>query len=110
MQQVGIFPGGPSKYFLEPPGGAVLVPPPPGIGRNVFRGPKYFDIDMSVVKRFTPPKMRFFGESAGLELRANAFNLFNKLNLRSFGYYDSSTMIQQPGFWTGDECARGSRR
>jgi hypothetical protein len=98
MREFGNFPGGPSKYFLAPPGGTVLVPPPPGIGRNVFRGPRYFDIDMSVVKRFTLPKMRFFGEGPGLEFRANAFNLFNKLNLKNFQYYDSSTMINSPDF------------
>jgi carboxypeptidase family protein len=52
----------------------------PGIGRNVLRGPHYFSVDMSAVKRFRLPK--FFGESAGLDIRANFLNAFNSLNLR----------------------------
>jgi hypothetical protein len=98
QRQYGNFPGGPAQYFTAPPGGTVLVPPPPGIGRNVFRGPHYFNLDMSAVKRFRLPKTNIFGEAAGLELRANAFNIFNKLNLSNFGWNSSSTQINSPDF------------
>jgi Carboxypeptidase regulatory-like domain/TonB dependent receptor len=57
------------------------IPTPPGIGRNSFRGPGYFDIDASLSKSFGLPRMRVLGEGAKLEFRANFYNLFNKLNL-----------------------------
>jgi hypothetical protein len=48
---------------------------------------------MSFGKRFTLPKMRVFGENAGFELKANAFNIFNKLNLTPFGFNTNSTSL-----------------
>ena len=57
------------------------LPPPPGADRNSFTGPSYRDIDMSLAKNFGLPKVRWLGEGAGLEIRADAFNLFNILNL-----------------------------
>lgn len=65
----------------------------PGIGRNVFRGPRYSAVDMSLVKRFGLPSMAFIGESAGLELRANFFNIFNQLNLAPFGFFGPSVVL-----------------
>ena len=66
---------------------------PPGIGRNSFRGPHYFNIDMSLVKQTRLPSALHLGEGANLELRANFFNIFNKLNLAPFGFDSSSTRI-----------------
>jgi hypothetical protein len=44
-------------------------------GRGVFRGPNYANMDLSVIKRFPiTERMRF-------TLRADFFNLFNKVNL-----------------------------
>jgi Carboxypeptidase regulatory-like domain len=57
------------------------LPGAPGVGRNSFRGPRYFDVDMTLSKAFGLPKMRVLGEGAKFELRANFFNIFNKLNL-----------------------------
>jgi len=57
------------------------LPIAPGIGRNAFYGPRYFSTDFTGVKGFGLPKMRVLGENARLELRANAYNLFNQLNL-----------------------------
>jgi hypothetical protein len=57
------------------------VPGAPGVGRNAFRGPRYYDVDATLSKSFGLPRMRVLGEGAKLELRANFFNLFNKLNL-----------------------------
>jgi hypothetical protein len=75
----GIFPvnsahprGGPD-YFITTGRG------PAGIGRNSFRGPRYFNVDFSVAKTIGLPG--FLGEASNFELRANFFNAFNILNL-----------------------------
>jgi hypothetical protein len=57
------------------------LPTFPGISRNSFTGPGYFDIDASLSKSFGLPRMRILGEGAKIEFRANFYNLFNKLNL-----------------------------
>jgi hypothetical protein len=92
------FPGGALKYFEPPPAGNFPVPPLPGIGRNVFRGPRYFDVDLSAAKRFKLPKMPLVGEDSAIEIRANAFNLFNKLNLQAFLFNSASTQINSGDF------------
>jgi hypothetical protein len=78
----GNFPGGGLVYF-DPnnPGGTLL----PGIGRNSFRGPKYFAVDLSVAKRTGLPS--FLGEGTFFEVKANFFNAFNNLNLANFGFF-----------------------
>jgi hypothetical protein len=55
--------------------------PSPGIARNSFRGPGYFDVDATLSKSFGLPNNKVLGESSKLEIRANFYNLFNKLNL-----------------------------
>ncbi|MEP6740872.1 MAG: carboxypeptidase regulatory-like domain-containing protein [bacterium] len=87
-----------TEFFVPPPGGNVAVPPQPGIGRNVFRGPRYLSVDMSVVKRFRMPKFTHAGEAAGIDLRANFFNVFNTLNLAPFEFGSLSTIIDFPYF------------
>jgi hypothetical protein len=57
------------------------LPGVPGIGRNAFIGPRYSDLDLALTKAFGLPSMKVLGEGAKFEIRANAFNLFNKLNL-----------------------------
>ncbi|HST52930.1 MAG TPA: carboxypeptidase regulatory-like domain-containing protein [Pyrinomonadaceae bacterium] len=86
------FPGGGSAFFstAAPVGFQV-----PGIGRNSFRGPHYFDVDMSVAKRFGLPG---FGEGKFLELKANFFNIFNLLNLQPFNFNTSSTQVNSSTF------------
>jgi hypothetical protein len=96
----GNFPGGASKYFTAATASSSGAPPIPAVGRNSFRGPRYTGIDMSFGKRFTLPRMRVFGENAGFELKANAFNIFNKLNLTPFGFNSSSTQITSSTFGT----------
>jgi hypothetical protein len=106
----GIFPGNldPSVVVRVPPtpNGTIvrtryftMVPPgslssPPGIGRNSFRGPRYFSVDLNVGKRTGLPK--FMGEGSFLELRANIFNAFNNLNLAPFGFF--SNVIEDSNF------------
>jgi hypothetical protein len=57
------------------------IPQAPGIARNSFTGPSYFDVDATLSKSFGFPKMPLVGEGAKLEFRANFYNLFNKVNL-----------------------------
>ncbi|HEX5082119.1 MAG TPA: TonB-dependent receptor [Blastocatellia bacterium] len=84
------FPGGGAPFFIvfKQADGSVA---PPGIGRNSFRGPSYFNVDFSLVKETRLPKI--LGEGANLELRANFFNVFNKLNLGSFDFGSNATRI-----------------
>jgi hypothetical protein len=84
-QPFGNFPNGPASYFTPPDLSATGVPPEPGVGRNSFRGPRYSSVDFTLSKNFGLPTMKFFGENAGLEIRANFYNLFNQLNIAPLG-------------------------
>jgi hypothetical protein len=64
----------------------------PGIGRNSFRGPGYLGVDAAFSKNVR------LGEKVNLQLRANAFNVFNKLNLVPFSFGTESTTIENPNF------------
>jgi Carboxypeptidase regulatory-like domain/TonB dependent receptor-like, beta-barrel len=58
--------------------------PAPGtqgnVGRNTFRGPRYFNVDLSLIKSF---KLPWTGSSQGAiaQFRIEAFNAFNTTNL-----------------------------
>ncbi|HLK21462.1 MAG TPA: TonB-dependent receptor, partial [Bryobacteraceae bacterium] len=69
---------------------------PPGIGRNSFRGPHFFQTDFSFAKNTRLPF--FFGETSNLELRANFFNIFNQLNLQPFSFSGGGTHPDDPFF------------
>jgi hypothetical protein len=91
-------PGGCNSIFLttlnrNAAGQATFLLNPPGIGRNSFRGPRYFSADLTVSKRFNLPEGFRIGENTGLDLRANFFNVFNNLNLLPFGFASDSTRI-----------------
>lgn len=47
------------------------------LGRNVYRGPGFAQVDLSVAKRFT------LAEGLSLQLRMDAFNAFNRVNLNN---------------------------
>jgi len=61
------------------------IPTFPGVARNSFYGPGYFDVDATLSKSFGIPSNKVLGENAKLEIRANFYNLFNKLNLNGNG-------------------------
>jgi hypothetical protein len=70
-------------YGSQYPGGKALnplafaVPQVPGqgnLGRNSFRGFGFTQLDFSLARRFS------FGERAGLQFRADVFNIFNHPN------------------------------
>jgi hypothetical protein len=86
------WPGGGAKYFNITSAG------PPGIGRNSFRGPRYFATDLSVAKQFKLPSRLRLGEGTGIDVSANLYNLFNTLNLTPFGFFDSGIFADSPQF------------
>jgi hypothetical protein len=57
--------------------------PAPGqqgsLGRNTFRGPRYFNVDMALVKSIRMPFV--VGTGSDVQLRLETFNLFNTTNL-----------------------------
>ena len=91
-EMLGNFPNGPDTYFAPPALSATGVPPPPGVGRNSFRGPRYSSVDFTLSKGFGLPNMKFFGENANLEIRANFYNLFNQLNIQPLGSQNIGTI------------------
>jgi TonB dependent receptor len=87
------------------PAGNVALPPIPGLRRNAFVGPNYRNIDMTLAKAFGLPNTRLLGENARIEIRADAFNLFNILNLDPMQVRNT---VNQPNFGT-DQIALGGR-
>ena len=79
----------------------------PGIGRNVFRGPRYSDLDMSFAKEFGLPHLGILGEGAKLDLRFNFFNILNTLNLAPFNSNTDPTRIQLTSFGTATSALAG---
>jgi len=59
---------------------AAFTSGPAATGRNAFRGPGLFNVDLSVARRIG---LRWLGEAAALTLRADAFNFFNHANLNN---------------------------
>ncbi len=55
--------------------------PGTGIGRDALTGPRYKSLDMTLVKAFGLPHAPVLGENAKIEIRVDAYNLFNNLNL-----------------------------
>lgn len=82
------YPLGALAYFTVPTYTAVTAnlpttfgaPQTPGVARNFLTGPDYKDVDATISKAFGFPKIRGIGENAKIEIRADAFNLFNQLN------------------------------
>jgi carboxypeptidase family protein/TonB-dependent receptor-like protein len=96
------YPKGGTAYFATPTytayGGTKYgnaLPQSPGIDRNSLNGPQYRDVDMSISKAFGLPNNRVLGESARIELRLDAFNVFNNLN---FNPNNISTNIANSNF------------
>jgi len=86
----GNFPNGGAAYFTVPTYtlynclpdcSGTSVPQSPGVSRNSLTLPGYKDVDLTLAKGFGLPKMPVLGESARFELRMDAFNVFNNLNL-----------------------------
>jgi hypothetical protein len=99
---------------VDVPGGQRLLTPAgfaqPGIGvlgnsgRNAFRGPGLYNVDLSLSRTFAVP---WIGEAGRLTLRADAFNVLNHANLNNpdalitsdtFGVATYGRQGQQSGF------------
>jgi hypothetical protein len=48
--------------------------------RNAYRGPGYLNTDLSLVKRIAVPAM---GRNTSVQLRIEAYNVFNTINLNN---------------------------
>lgn len=85
MRPNGNFLNGALSYLTVPTWPATGTPPSPAssIGRNMFRGPRYFGNDVTLAKAFTLPKLPLLGENARFNFQANIYNLVNKLNVSS---------------------------
>ncbi|MDX2150882.1 MAG: TonB-dependent receptor [Bryobacteraceae bacterium] len=70
-------------------------------GRNAFRGPKYYNFDISIVKKFGMP----WGEGHSVQFRAELYNAFN--NVR-FGNPNTS-IVNLPTFGRIDSTVGGAR-
>src|SRR5882762_3608907 len=82
-------PGG-TAYFSAPPSSYTAfsgtasgtgLPTAPAVHRNSLNMPGYKDVDLAVAKAFGLPRAPVLGENAKIELRVDAYNLFNNLNL-----------------------------
>lgn len=91
------FPGGGLKFFNPGANNCTPATCAPGVGRNSFRGPNFEQVDLTFGKQFP---LSFVRENADLEVRMNAFNVLNHLNLAPYGFNTSSTVIQDPHFGT----------
>jgi hypothetical protein len=60
----------------------IPTPGRPGtLGRNTFRGPRYFNVDLVLARALRTPWL--FGPGGSLQLRLESFNVFNTLNLNN---------------------------
>ena len=90
------FPKGGPAYFNTTPPTSVNAPLyVPGIGRNSFRGPCYFDTDMSFAKETT---FEPFDRHVLLRLQVNAYNIFNILQLAPISFNSGGSNIQSATF------------
>lgn len=93
LRPFGIF-GVPGTQIFQynPAGGGLLTRP--GVGRNSFRGPRYFSTDMTLGKKFGLGDWGIIGENANIDVRFNFFNIFNNLNLSPFISRNGNTRFQ----------------
>jgi hypothetical protein len=91
------FPNGGKSYFVitSPTSGPTTLPP--GIGRNSWRGPGFLSTDMSIGKTTSLSGLHL-GEAAKLDLRANFYNIFNKLNLQPISFGSANSTIENQDF------------
>jgi Carboxypeptidase regulatory-like domain/TonB dependent receptor len=95
LRPLGIFGVPGTTIFGTAVNGSNPFANPPGIGRNVFRGPRYFNVDATFAKRFG---LGFLGETTRLDVRFNFFNIFNNLNLTPFDSNTDPTRVQLTTF------------
>lgn len=102
----GIFGGRATQIFSTQIIGDSYLDNPPGVGRNTFFGPKYFNLDMSLQKRFGLPGFGFLGEAPKFDVRFNFFNILNSVNIAPLGSA-SSNRVNNPNFSEGTSLLAG---
>ncbi|MFL6427079.1 MAG: carboxypeptidase regulatory-like domain-containing protein [Acidobacteriaceae bacterium] len=112
------FPDGGTAYFAQPNAGTAPAFPAQGtlpdqvsIQRNTLTGPRYFDTDATLTKAFGLPNNKILGENAQVEFRADAFNLWNQVNLKGGGQSNGGSIVDNvtsPNFGQAQN-ALGSR-
>jgi hypothetical protein len=83
------FPNGGAAYFSTPnplptftgSDSGTDLPQSPGVHRNSLTLPGYRALDLTLAKAFGFPNMPVLGENAKFELRMDAYNVFNNMNL-----------------------------
>jgi hypothetical protein len=80
------------------------LPQLPGVARNSLDGPGYKDVDATLTKDFGLPKLPVLGGDAKIEIRADAFNLFNNLN---FNPTSISNVISTQNFGQAQKALSG---
>lgn len=108
------YPSGGAAYFSTPtytayngtttPAYGNANPQSPGVRRNALNGPGYKDVDLTLAKGFGLPDNRVLGENARIELRMDAYNLFNNLN---FNPNTISNIITSSNFGTEGSALSG---
>jgi hypothetical protein len=86
-----------TPYSCNPDCAGTSVPQSPGVARNYLTLPGYKDVDLTLSKGFGLPKMPVLGENAKIEIRMDAYNVFNNLNLNPNSI---SSNIGNPNFGT----------
>ncbi|MDQ1473965.1 MAG: hypothetical protein QOJ99_5445, partial [Bryobacterales bacterium] len=82
-------------FFKDASGFALAAPGTTGMGRNVFQGPQFWDMDSSLSKSFN------MTERVKFTFRAEAFNALNHPNYRKLGSTSvGSTSILSANFGT----------
>ncbi len=82
-------------FFQDNSAFALAAPGQTGMGRNMFNGPWYWDMDGAISKSFQP------SERAKITFRLEAFNALNHTNYRRLsGATVGSTSILSPNFGT----------
>jgi hypothetical protein len=78
----------------------------PGIGRNSWRGPRYFAVDFSFLKSVSIPN-RVLGEATRFDLRCNMYNAFNQLNLTTITFGGNAAHADNAQFGRADAALAG---
>ena len=71
-----------------------LASRPLGLGRNTLRTPRFFNVDLRIVKYFP------YGERRRLDFTAEAFNLLNHPNVVAVNAFYGAGLTSLPGFGT----------
>ncbi len=73
------------------------LPQRPGVERNFLNGPNYIVADMTLAKAFGLPNNKVLGENGQIEVRADAYNIYNRLNLNAASIDNAISQVGPDG-------------